>query len=263
MVTSPYSSFMLLWNPDYFQWTEDDRMEVLASIEAGEQPADQWSISANFRKAKVGDRVYLRKTGRGNRGIIAAGRVQGEAIIEPHWDGSARGATYVPLTWDSLVASDRLLDLHDMAEQFPSRVWSGMRSGLQIPEEAVAELERLWSNHFGTELQGLHTFRDDELDIEAPIERRYAKSLMKTRRHQRSFRALLLRNRKPVCEYHDCGISDLRMLEAAHILPDSEGGEASLDNGLLLCRNHHRALDVNLLEYDEGEFLWSTDIEPF
>lgn len=261
--TNSHSSFMLLWNPDYFSWTEQERLETLASIEIGQLPEDQWSMSANARKVQVGDRVYLRKTGRGSRGIVAAGWVEGEVIVEPHWDGSARGATYAPLAWDSLVDIDNPLDLHDISEQFPSGIWSGMRSGLQIPEEAAPELERLWLVHFGKELQGLEAIGDAEPRADSPIERRYAESVIRTRRHQKSFRALLLRNREPKCQFDGCNVSHLRMLEAAHIIADSEGGESSLENGLLLCRNHHRALDVNLLKYTDDELVWTTDIDPF
>lgn len=263
VAANSHSSFMLLWNPDYFSWTEQDRLEALASIETGRLPEDQWSMSANARKVEVGDRVYLRVTGRGNRGIVAAGWVQGEVIVEPHWDGSARGATYVPLVWDSLVDIDNPLDLHDIAEKFPSGIWAGMQSGQQIPEEAAAELKRSWLAHFGKELQRLEAIGDAELRADSPIERRYAESVIRTRRHQRSFRALLLRNREPRCQFDSCNVSDLRMLEAAHIVADSEGGESSLENGLLLCRNHHRALDVNLLEYTDDGLVWTTDIDPF
>ncbi|WP_413541875.1 HNH endonuclease [Brachybacterium squillarum] len=89
-------------------------------------------------------------------------------------------------------------------------------------------------------------------------------ALVKVRRHQRAFRNLLLQELDHVCELPGCGISSVEVLEAAHIWPDSEGGEPTLDNGLLLCRNHHRAMDAGLLRYDsEGEFKWVVGISPF
>ena len=259
---SSYASYMLLWNPDYFSWSADARLETLASIETGETAEDQWSMSANVRHVQVGDRVYLRKTGRGGRGIVAAGWVQGEVIEQPHWDGSARAATYVPLTWDSLVEDDNPLDLEPLSQQFPSGLWKGMQSGMRIPDDAAQELERQWLDHFKSGLRRAQNSADVGHIPETPIERRYAVSVIRARRHQRSFRALLLRNRELKCQFEGCPISDLRLLEAAHIVPDSDGGESSLDNGLLLCRNHHRALDIGLIEYDGKEFFWDEEFEP-
>lgn len=73
------------------------------------------------------------------------------------------------------------------------------------------------------------------------------------RRHQSAFRALLLRHQPNACAY--CGLSTVALLEAAHIVGDARGGAASLDNGVLLCANHHRAFDKGLLVREEtGEF---------
>lgn len=43
-----------------------------------------------------------------------------------------------------------------------------------------------------------------------------------------------------------CGLQ-ARLTEAAHIISVSEGGTDELENGILLCRNHHRAYDSGLL----------------
>ncbi|MGR6090407.1 HNH endonuclease [Brevibacterium sp. CSND-B09] len=260
---SAYASYMLLWNPDYFFWPEDERLETLASIEAGEPAEAQWSMSANHRHVQVGDRVYLRKTGQGDRGIVAAGWVQGEVIMQPHWDGSARAATYVPISWDSLVDVDNPFNLEPISQQFPSGIWRGMQSGMRIPDDATQELERQWQGHFGRALRQEQNRDDVDHDSASPIERRYAVSVIRARRHQKSFRALLLQNRELKCQVDGCPICDLRLLEAAHIVPDSDGGASSLDNGLLLCPNHHRALDVGLIDYDGDEFFWNDEVEPF
>jgi putative restriction endonuclease len=45
-----------------------------------------------------------------------------------------------------------------------------------------------------------------------------------------------------------CRFPHLRLLEAAHILPDRDvRGEPEVRNGLALCRLHHGAFDANLL----------------
>lgn len=43
-VAKLYSSFVLLWNPEYFAWTEQDRLEALAYIDAGEAPEDHSTL---------------------------------------------------------------------------------------------------------------------------------------------------------------------------------------------------------------------------
>ena len=57
-----------------------------------------------------------------------------------------------------------------------------------------------------------------------------------------------------------CGVALKEVLEAAHIVPKSEGGADDSQNGLILCANHHRMFDSNLftigtdykLEYRKG-----------
>jgi putative restriction endonuclease len=44
-----------------------------------------------------------------------------------------------------------------------------------------------------------------------------------------------------------CRLRELRLLDAAHILGDVEGGEPAVSNGLSLCAIHHRAFDQNLV----------------
>ena len=38
------------------------------------------------------------------------------------------------------------------------------------------------------------------------------------------------------------------MLEAAHIRAVADGGDDSTDNGILLCRNHHKMYDEGIIE---------------
>jgi hypothetical protein len=47
-----------------------------------------------------------------------------------------------------------------------------------------------------------------------------------------------------------CDVALKELLEAAHLCPFSEGGTDDPRNGLVLCRNHHRALDAGLLWFD-------------
>lgn len=75
--------------------------------------------------------------------------------------------------------------------------------------------------------------------------RKYVTYSMKKRLHQQSFRE------KVLMAYHEhCALCRLRhreLLDAAHIIPDSEGGKPIVPNGLALCKIHHAAFDQNII----------------
>ncbi|MBK0331547.1 HNH endonuclease [Brachybacterium sp. MASK1Z-5] len=84
-------------------------------------------------------------------------------------------------------------------------------------------------------------------DVE--FERRYIERVTRTRRHQAPLRrAALIHYAPPACHY--CGLDVAQVLDTAHIVPDREGGAASVKNVRLLCANHHRAFDAELLVWD-------------
>ncbi|MEM9034581.1 MAG: HNH endonuclease [Actinomycetota bacterium] len=88
----------------------------------------------------------------------------------------------------------------------------------------------------------------DSIDLGA---RRYTARLAKTRLHQADFRARVMtayRNSCTVCSLHLKNSNQL--LDAAHIIPDSAGGEPVVTNGLSMCKIHHTAYDSGVLGID-------------
>jgi len=81
--------------------------------------------------------------------------------------------------------------------------------------------------------------------LEDPIERRYAVRETRFRLHQARFRARVVPAYSTQCSI--CRLKERRLLDAAHILGDVEGGEPAVSNGLSLCAIHHRAFDQNLV----------------
>jgi putative restriction endonuclease len=76
--------------------------------------------------------------------------------------------------------------------------------------------------------------------------RRYALRQTRQRLHQPVFRATVLHAYGSRCAV--CSLRNPELLDAAHIAPDrTEGGIASVRNGLALCTIHHRAYDVSVL----------------
>lgn len=88
-------------------------------------------------------------------------------------------------------------------------------------------------------------FFDDPLNLKE-AERRYAERLVRARLHQPMFRAKVLRAYASSCAI--CNLKHPELLDAAHIIADSEvGGVAEVTNGLALCKIHHASYDQNLL----------------
>ena len=75
--------------------------------------------------------------------------------------------------------------------------------------------------------------------------RRYATYQAKRRIHQDQFREDVLDAYKEACSL--CDLRRIPLLDAAHIIEDSDGGEPVVSNGLSLCKIHHTAFDRNIL----------------
>ena len=72
--------------------------------------------------------------------------------------------------------------------------------------------------------------------------RAYITATICTRLHQRSFRERVLAAYRSQCAL--CRLRHIELLDAAHIIPDTEPeGKPTVDNGLSLCKLHHAAFD--------------------
>jgi putative restriction endonuclease len=86
---------------------------------------------------------------------------------------------------------------------------------------------------------------------ESLIERKYAERIMKQRLHQPAFRARVISAYETKCAI--CRLGHGRLLDAAHIVPDSdENSSTSVTNGLSLCKIHHTAYDINIIGIDSN-----------
>ena len=86
------------------------------------------------------------------------------------------------------------------------------------------------------------------LDLSQPdsdIEVEYALRQTKQRLHQSRFRAAVMDAYS--CRCAVCRFGHSQLLDAAHIIPDSQSGLASVTNGMALCRIHHAAYDNNII----------------
>ncbi len=76
--------------------------------------------------------------------------------------------------------------------------------------------------------------------------RLYVTSTVRRRLHQHAFRERVLAAYRAQCSM--CHLRHEELLDAAHIIPDSEErGEPRIVNGLALCKIHHAAFDRHIL----------------
>ena len=78
--------------------------------------------------------------------------------------------------------------------------------------------------------------------VAAEARRQYVTSLTRRRLHQSAFRERVLSAYRHQCAF--CRLRHSELLDAAHIIPDSDPrGEPIVSNGISLCRLHHAAFD--------------------
>jgi len=83
--------------------------------------------------------------------------------------------------------------------------------------------------------------RAGEAELAEP-RRAYMTSLVKVRLHQRCFRERVIDAYRTQCAF--CRLKHEELLDAAHIIPDTESeSKPTVNNGIALCKLHHAAFD--------------------
>ena len=83
-------------------------------------------------------------------------------------------------------------------------------------------------------------------EAELPGRRGYITRSIKTRVHQQRFREKVIYAYRQQCAC--CRLRHEQLLDAAHIIPDSDPeGEPVVPNGIALCKLHHAAFDSNII----------------
>ncbi|MCI2431172.1 HNH endonuclease [Candidatus Acetothermia bacterium] len=157
------ATYLLLWNPKRYNW--NDLAIMSKKVKEGIPSIIRWSCG-NSRHIKSGDRIFMKRDGRGRsavsrrlrrlwedpRGIFASGRVITGSFEDEHWDkAAALGITmYVEVELDTLLdpESDDILprELLKSDKRFSAMHWDSQRSGIQIPDEIATELEKVWAD---------------------------------------------------------------------------------------------------------------------
>lgn len=145
------STYLLTWNPAKFNWR--DLAKEARALRQGKELRSNWRVG-HSKRILPGDRLFLLKQGAKPRGIVASGWVTSEPRDAPHWDPAKRRkgslARVVDLQFDVLLDPDGevVLDVAELHRGSLADVhWRTQISGIQIPDDAAQELERVWESH--------------------------------------------------------------------------------------------------------------------
>ena len=123
---------------------------------------------------------------------------------------------------------------------FPVFIVEADDATLTFTVEVSAECDKVWKN---LDLNSSHDPIFDE------VRREYSSRETIFRIHQREFRERVLYAYREHCSF--CSLKHRELLDAAHIIPDSMGGAATVNNGISLCKIHHSAFDKSILGINE------------
>jgi putative restriction endonuclease len=132
-----------------------------------------------------------------------------------------------------------------MAVGLPLIWFRGVASAAYLPIYPVYRVaEEPGSRQFVVALDHESAQLREELPGEDEALRTYAERVVKTRLHQPLFRQRVLSAYANQCAI--CRLRHTRLLDAAHVLADSEGGAPVVTNGIAMCKIHHAAYDVDI-----------------
>ncbi|HUZ09367.1 MAG TPA: HNH endonuclease [Acidimicrobiales bacterium] len=133
-----------------------------------------------------------------------------------------------------------------MNRGLPLILFEGVASGVYLPIYPVwlADEEPL-AQQFVVSLdeESLRVRRDLALEDPALV-RSYAERVVRARLHQPIFRQRVLLAYGNQCSL--CHLRHTRLLDAAHVLADADGGEPIVTNGIAMCKIHHAAYDADI-----------------
>lgn len=206
----------------------------------------------------AGDVVYLLLQGTGSRGIIASGRViSGDLKTENHWHQPGDEVTTVDIHWDTTVLPDEALGTEFLRDKYPRTNWTPRANSTEVAAREEDDLAEEWSTRLIRLGHRVHRTRRRRrsMDLARKTPKTYDTSVVIARSHMRAYRWDLLNIHPPFCAY--CGIEDVNVLDAVHLVPLALGGESTPANGRLLCANHHRAFVQGTLKWDGDCFVVS------
>ena len=137
-----------------------------------------------------------------------------------------------------------------MVAQVPLIWFQGVASGTYLPIYPVwLADEEPHAQQFVVSVDKESLRLRQDLSLEDPdLVRSYAERVVKARLHQPLFRQRVLLAYQNRCSI--CRLRHTRLLDAAHVLADAEGGQPVITNGIAMCKIHHAAYDADIIGID-------------
>lgn len=152
---------------------------------------------------------------------------------------------------DDANASDNRALRRAMEAGVPLIWFFGVAPGLFQPVFPVFLMdEEVDKQQFVVDIDPQRAFLGGDPDLDSPLEvdaiKRYGTRIARTRLHQRLFRSTVLNAYGTRCAI--CNLRHKVLLDAAHIIPDSQDdGVPAVVNGMAMCKIHHAAFDAKIL----------------
>jgi putative restriction endonuclease len=137
-----------------------------------------------------------------------------------------------------------------MVGNLPLIWFQGVASAIYMPIYPVwlaAEEPEVQQFVVSLDIEALRLRHDLALD-DPDLVRSYAERVVKARLHQPLFRERVLLAYQNQCSI--CRLRHTRLLDAAHVLADAEGGQPVVTNGIAMCKIHHAAYDADIFGID-------------
>ena len=139
------SYWLLSWNPENWEWKEYS--EWAKGTKSGKTYNMSWTC--NSKQPKIGDHIFLMKTGTEPRGIVAHGKVVRQSYEAPHYDSekaaAGKTAPHIDVEFDGIrnYTTESILQIDTLTQRFPEQTWNPQSSGIQIKCD-VNELQKTW-----------------------------------------------------------------------------------------------------------------------
>ncbi|MGY5319796.1 hypothetical protein ACXA45_11235 [Neomicrococcus lactis] len=216
-----HKSFALLWNPKKWHWEQEDFQAIQTKIEVHGCAEYEWSTRSRHFGINPGDRLFLFMICAKERGVIGSGNAISDIDTPKNQDSEvSEDPPFLNVLWDNLLEPNAALDWKELLESVPKFPNSMQSGGQKFGHLTTLGLENVWQQHLEQVL--LSDNGDQQESGVLEVEAAYKFVRTKTRLHQSKFRQLLLQNYPATCLV--CGLSQIAVLEAAHIISDSAGG---------------------------------------
>ena len=142
---------------------------------------------------------------------------------------------------------DNVLLRKAMEQGVPLIYLEGVAKGLYLPHGAAIIEDHPTELTFGVQLLPVDATAAGMTNVTIldPTTRRYYMRLVKQRTTQAAFREQVLAAYRNRCTF--CWLGHRELLDAAHIIPDADGGKPVVTNGMSMCKIHHAAYDANIV----------------